>query len=124
MYAGEPGMNNRNFTRVNCSVSASIRYGIEVVLCNTDNVSLHGMYLKTDHDIPLDAPVNVTVYHTNQISLKANAKVVRKESNGVGLQIDNLNVNSFVQLRNLVTERCSDKGAVMQETFKMLKCIY
>jgi hypothetical protein len=82
------------------------------------------MYLKTDHDIPLNAPVNVTVYHTNQISLKANAKVVRKEANGVGLQIDNLNVNSFVQLRNLVTERCSDKGAVMQETFKMLKCIY
>ncbi|MFZ4855287.1 MAG: PilZ domain-containing protein [Desulfuromonadaceae bacterium] len=117
-------MDNRNFTRVNCSVKASVRYGIEVVDCNTDNVSLHGMHLKTDHDIPLNIPLNVTVFHANQISLKVNAKAVRKEANGVGLQINNLNVNSFVQLRNLVTEHCSDKGAVMQETFKMLKCIY
>lgn len=124
MLWGSQEMNNRNFTRVNCSVKASVRYGIEVVDCSTDNLSLHGMYLKTDQDIPLNVPLNVTVYHTNQVSLKVNAKVVRKEMNGVGLQINNLNVNSFVQLRNLVTENCSDKGAVMQETFKMLKCIY
>ena len=116
-------MNNRNFTRVNYSVGASIRYGNEVVLCNSDNLSIHGMFLKTDHDIPLNIPVNVTVYHSNQVSLKVNAKVVRREDTGVGLQINNLDVNSFVPLRNIVTENCSDKGTVMQETFKMLKCI-
>jgi hypothetical protein len=118
------GMDNRNFTRVNYSAGASVRYGIEVALCNTGNLSLHGMYLKTDHDIPLNAPVNVTLYHSSQEPLKVNAKVVRKEVTGVGLQINNLNVKSFVQLRNIVTEHSSDKGAVMQETFKMLKCIY
>ena len=117
-------MDNRNFTRVNYSVGASVRYGNEVVLCNTDNLSIHGMFLKTDHDIPLNIPVNVTVYHSNQVSLKVNAKVVRREDYGIGLQIKNQNVNSFVQLRNIVTENCSDKGVVMQETFKMLKCIY
>ncbi|MEI6825716.1 MAG: PilZ domain-containing protein [Desulfuromonadales bacterium] len=117
-------MDNRNFTRVTCSANASIRYGAEVVLCDIDNMSLHGMHLKTDHDIPLNVPVNVTVYHSSQAPLKVSAKAVRKEANGVGLQISNLNVNSFVQLRNLITEHCSDKGAVMQETFKMLKCIY
>ena len=117
-------MDNRNFTRVNYSVGASVvMYGNEVVLCHTDNLCLHGMFLKTDHDIPLNIPVNVTVYHSNQVSLKVNAKVVRREDHGVGLQINNLNVNSFVQLRNIVTENCSNKGAVMQETFKMLKCI-
>jgi hypothetical protein len=117
-------MNSRDFTRVNYTVGASIRYGNEVVLCNTCNLSLHGMYLKTDHEIPLNIPINVTVYHSNQSSLKVNAKVVRKEGDGIGLQINNLNVNSFVQLRNIVTENSDDKGAVMQETFKMLKCIY
>ena len=117
-------MDGMDFTRVNYSVKASVRYGIEVVDCNSDNLSLRGMYLKTDYDIPLNVPLNVTVYHTNQISLKVNAKAVRKEANGFGLQITSLNVNSFVQLRNLVTDHCSDKGAVMQETFKMLKCIY
>jgi hypothetical protein len=93
-------------------------------MCNTDNLSLRGMFLKTDHDIPLNVPVHVTVYHSNMASLKVNAKAVRKEGNGFGMQIHNLNVNSFVQLRNIVTENSPDQGKVMQETFKMLKCIY
>jgi hypothetical protein len=81
------------------------------------------MYLKTEHEIPLDIPVNVTVYHSNMSSLKVNARVVRREESGVGLQINNLNVNSFVQLRNIVSDIIKDQGAVMQETYKMLKCI-
>lgn len=117
-------MNARHFTRVNYAVGASIRYGNEVVMCNTDNLSLRGMYLSTNHEIPLNIPVHVTVYHSNQPAFKVNAKVVRREANGVGLQIHNLNVNSFVQLRKIVTDNSTDQGAVMQETFRMLKCIY
>jgi hypothetical protein len=116
-------MDNRHFTRVNYTVGASITYGNEMVFCNTDNMSLRGMYLKTEHEIPLNIPVHVTVYHSSQSSLKLNAKVVRREENGVAVQINNLNVDSFVQLRNIVTENSSDQGAVLQETFKMLNCI-
>jgi hypothetical protein len=117
-------MKNRDFTRINYSVGASIKYGNNVVMCNTDNLSLRGIYLKTDHEVPLNTPVNVTVYHSNQSSLKFSARVVRSEANGVGVQIDNLNVNAFVQLRNIVSENSNDQGMVMQETYKMLKCIY
>jgi hypothetical protein len=116
-------MNNRHFTRVNYAVGASITYGNEMVFCNTDNVSLRGMYLKTEHEIPLNIPVSVTVYNSNQSSLKINAWVVRKENNGVGLQINNMNVNSFVQLRNIVTENSNNQDAILQETYKMLECI-
>lgn len=117
-------MNNRNFIRVNYTVGASIQYGNEMVICKTDNLSLRGMYLKTEHEIPVNIPVQVTVYNSNQSSLKFNAKVVRKEGTGIGLQIHSLNVVSFVQLRNIITENSRDSGAVMQETFKMLKYIY
>jgi hypothetical protein len=116
-------MDNRQFTRVNYSVGASISFGNEVVFCNTDNLSLRGMYLKTGHEIPLNIPVHVTVYHSNMSSLKVNACVVRSEESGVGLQINNLNVNSFVQLRNIITENSTDQDAVLQETYKMLECI-
>lgn len=117
-------MNNRHFTRVKYSVGASISYGNEVLFCNTDNVSLRGIYLKTDHEIPLNIPVHVTVYNANQPSLRVNARVVRKENNGVGLKINYLDVNSFVQLRKIITEFSNDPGAITQETFKMLKCIH
>jgi hypothetical protein len=117
-------MNNRHFTRVNYSVGASISYGTEVLFCNTDNLSLRGIFLKTDHEIPLDVPVHVTLYNSNQSSLRVNARVVRKASNGVGLKINYLDVNSFVQLRKIITEFSNDPGSITQETFKMLKCIH
>jgi hypothetical protein len=117
-------MNNRNFTRVDYSVGASISFGSDVLMCNTDNLSLRGMYLKTEHEIPLNTPVNVTLYHSNQSSLKVNAKVVRREESGVGLLIDRLNANSFAQLRDIVADNSNNRGAVMQETYKMLQCIY
>jgi hypothetical protein len=116
-------MENRNFTRVNYAVGASISYNNEVVFCNTDNLSLRGMYLKTGHEIPLNTPVNVTVYNSRLSSLKVNALVVRRGENGVGLQINSLNVDSFVQLRNIVTENSNNRGVVLQETYKMLKYI-
>lgn len=117
-------MNTRSFTRVGYSVGASVRYGNNVVIGSTDNISLRGIYLKTDHEIPLNIPVHVTVYSSSQTSLKFNAEVVRREEGGVGLQINNLNVNSFVQLRDIVYEQSNDQGKVMQETYKMLKCIH
>jgi hypothetical protein len=116
-------MKNRKFTRANCSFGASIRYGNELAICNADNLSLHGMYLKTDHDLPLNAPVNVTVYKSNHSSLKVNARVVRKEASGVGIEISSLNANSFAQLRDIVAENSKAPGDVMQETYSMLKCI-
>lgn len=115
--------NNRHFTRVNYSVGASVRYGNNVVIGRTDNLSLRGIYLKTEDEIPLNIPVNVTVYHSSQSSLKFNAKAVRREQYGVGLQIDGLNANSFAQLRDIVAKNSVDSGKVMQETYKMLNCI-
>lgn len=117
-------MNKRHFTRVDYSVGASVSYGNEVFFCNTDNLSLRGVFLKTEHEIPIDIPVHVTIYNSNQSSLRVNARVVRREGNGVGLRINYLDVNSFVQLRKIVTDYSKDPGSITQETFKMLKCIH
>ena len=116
-------MNTRQFTRVKYSVGASITYDSEVFFCNTGNLSLRGVFLKTEYDLPLNIPVDVTVYHSNSTSLKVNACVVWREKDGVGLQINNLDVDSFSQLRDIVTENSIDRGAILQETYKMLKCI-
>ena len=116
-------MNGRNFTRVNCSVGASISYGDDVIACSTGNLSLLGIYLNTEHDLPLNVPVHVTVYHSSQSSFKVNAMVVRKETNGVGLQITKLDAKSFVQLRDIVTDKHNDYMKVMTETLDMVKCI-
>ena len=106
-------MKSRHFPRVNYSVGASIKYGNNVVMCNTDNLSLQGIYLKTDHEIPLNTPVNVTVYQSSQESLKISARVVRKQENGVGVQIDNLSASSFELLSTIVAENSNNHGNII-----------
>ena len=116
-------MTSRDFTRVNYAVGASISYGNQVAICTTGNLSLHGMFLRTGFEPPLNVPVHITVYHSELSSIKVNARVVRRGDNGIGLQITKLNIDSFVQLRDLVAEQSQDQGAILQETYKMLKCI-
>ena len=116
-------MDNRQFTRVNYNVGASITYGEKVILCDADNLSLRGIYLKTKHKIPLNVPVQITLSHSNLSSLKLNAVAVRKEENGVGVQITNLTASSFVQLRNIIIDYTNDPDAALLETYKMLKYI-
>jgi hypothetical protein len=117
-------MNNRNFTRVNYSVGASVHFGSDVVMCNTANLSIHGMYLKTEQDLPLNIPVHVTVHKSNHTSFMVQAEIVRKEANGVGLLIHDLSAHSFAQLRDIVSENSTDYGEIVKETLSMLACIH
>ena len=118
-------MSGREFTRANLLARASIQYGNTVVDGHTENISLRGMFIETNDDIPLNTPVDVAVdLRSSYSSFNINAKVVRKTANGVGLQMYKLSVDSFVRLRDIVVAKSEDPGKVMQETFKMLKCIY
>jgi len=116
-------MNTRNFIRVNYAVGASISFGSQVAICTTSNLSLRGMYLRTGFAVPVNVPVNITVYHSDRSSFKVNAKVVRQGDQGIGIQITGLNVESFVRLRDLVAQQSHEEGIVLRETFKMLKYI-
>ena len=114
----------RVFTRVNCSVKASIRYDDNVINCDIKTLSLQGMFLKTDHFIPLNAQVNITVYLSGQSTFDVTAKVVSTEPDGVCVKIDSLSINSFSQLRDIVSVNSNDYEKVIQETFGMVKRIH
>ena len=82
------------------------------------------MYVKTDHDIPLGHPLDVTVYPTSKTSFTLQASAVRQEDAGLGMQILGMDVLSFVFLRNTVTQQCNDHDKVMRETFKVIRYIH
>lgn len=117
-------MEKRNFTRVDFSVWASIKFEDQVFFGDIDNVSLQGLFFKTDQEVPLNISVGVTVYNTSNSSFFLNARVVRREKNGVGMQIQKIDANSFISLRNIVAMHCNDQDVVMRETYKMAGCIH
>jgi hypothetical protein len=116
-------MEKRNFTRVEISECASVRHEGQVFFCDTLNVSLQGLYIKTDQELPLYAKVEITVYNSPDSSFRLNANVVRCEEMGMGIQIQEIDVHSFVQLRDLVTMKCNDQDNIMRETYRMAGCI-
>ena len=117
-------MEQRNFTRVNFSAAAAIRCKDQVFLGDIANVSLQGLFIKTNGKIPLNLPVDVTVYTYPKISFHLHADVVRQEWNGLGIRINKIDMQSFTLLRNVVAMQSDDHDAIINETFEMSSCIH
>jgi len=116
-------MEKRNFTRVALSECASVKHDDQVFFCDIENVSLQGLFVKTYQEIPLHTAVEITVYHPPASSFRLQAKVVRCEDSGVGLQVKGIDVNSFVRLRDVIEMGCNDHERIMNETYRMAGCI-
>jgi len=116
-------MNYRNFTRVDISEFASVKQGERIFFGNVINVSLQGLYVKTHEEIPLNIPLEVTVYHTPNNSIRLLANVVRQDVSGVGIQIKEMDTNSFVKLKNVIEEHCDDLELILHETIKVASSI-
>jgi len=116
-------MNYRNFTRVDISEFASLKHGERIFFGNVKNISLQGLYVKTHEEIPVDIPVEVTVYHCPNNSIRLLANVVRQDVSGVGIQIREMDTNSFVKLKNVIEEQCDDLEFILHETIKVASCI-
>jgi len=118
-------LRSRAFTRVNAAVGATISFGTDMIQCVTENLSLQGFYLRTSKSIPLHQPVKVTLYDHQSPSVQVSANVVRQDATGgLGVKISSIDVNSFVYLRNVISQQCNDFNGIMSETYKMVDCIH
>ena len=71
-------MEKRNFTRVSFSAGVAIRCNGQVILGDISNVSLQGLFIKTNAAIPTNMPVEVTVYPYPKKTFSLHADVVRR----------------------------------------------
>lgn len=116
-------MKKRCFTRVDFSECASVKHDDQVFFCDTQNVSLQGLFIKTCQELPLNTAVEITIYRSPDSSFRLNAKVVRCDQMGLGMQIKRIDAHSFVHLRDVVAMQCNDQDLIMRETYMMAKCI-
>jgi hypothetical protein len=116
-------MKKRYFTRVEFSECASVRHDGQVFFCDIKNVSLQGLYIKTDQELPLNTTVEITVYHSPVSSFRLNANVVRSDNIGLGMQIKQIDAHSFVRLQDVVAKHSNDQDLIMRETHRMARCI-
>ena len=116
-------MEKRNFTRVDFSECASVKHKDQIFFADIQNMSLQGVYIKTNQEIPLNSTVELTVYRPPNSSFRYHASVVRCDDTGLGMQLKGMDVNSFVHLRDIVALQCNDHDLVTSETYRMSSCI-
>jgi len=110
----------REFTRVPSEVSAEIICsGRPALSGRADNISMKGVYVLTDQDIPAGTECRIVLYlgKTNSaLSIKGNGAVVRKDDHGVAIEIRSIEgIESFCHLKNLVLYNAPDPEQVGEE---------
>jgi hypothetical protein len=93
----------RQFERVDCRTTALITYQGRAFRGEVENLSLKGLFVKTDQKIDLNETVQVTVYFngdSGDLSFGIEGKVVRCDEQGIGLSFQKIDTKSLVHTLN------------------------
>jgi hypothetical protein len=89
------------------SANAQISQGDSSFEGKVENLSLKGLFVRTEKQLPLDEEVIVTLMFSGSsanLSLRLVAKVVRVSDDGIGLNFDKVSIDS---LEHTLAGQCS-----------------
>jgi hypothetical protein len=82
------------------------------------DLSTGGMLFQTDGAIPVDEVVQVSLFlygTSSNLSLNISGKVVRKSESGTAIKFTELDLDSFIHLRNIVSRNAFDEQKIVME---------
>lgn len=118
-------MEKRHFRRVFFRTEAIVHHGDKTFTGEVSDLSLRGMFVKSPHGIPLGESVKAKILlsgSTSELSIQVDGTVVRHQGeDGVGIEFHEMDVDSFVHLRNVVIYNSGDATQVMDEFMSFMK---
>ena len=113
----------RDFTRVLFTSDALIKLDNQTINGQVADVCLKGLRINTSVTIPNDSRIMVTIFPSQAPNVTFDAKVVWAEQSEMGVEIARMPVESFSWLRSVVTNRALDPEGVINEVYKVARCI-
>lgn len=112
----------RDFSRVAIEYKATMSISGVIINGQVMNLSMKGAFFISNSHIPKDAIVQLTVaiQEDPAISISGKGKVVRLAENGVGVEITELDIDSYMELKNILTYNSQDSSLVEQEIIKSI----
>ncbi|GAM08902.1 pilZ domain protein [Geobacter sp. OR-1] len=93
----------------------------------SENLSLYGIYIKANEKFDVDAVVELTIYlpesgeaMNDDNYIDVNSIVVRQDPDGIGCEFRQVDVDAFLNLKNVISSRCENKTLVMDEFYSYL----
>ncbi len=113
-------MEKRKFERVDLRTEAIVRHRDVTFRGEVQNLSLKGLFVRTDQKIPLNEKVDVAMlFHgsSSELSFNLEASVVRATGEGIGLNFRKIDIDSLVRAETAATAGASDRQQVIEEFY-------
>jgi hypothetical protein len=111
-------MERRSFTRVLFRTEAVIEYDDKSVRSSIENMSLKGMFLKTMEDLPVNQLLDMKILlsgSSSELSIRLKGKIIRREVDGLAVQFDGMDLDSFIHLKNVIAYNAESEEKIMNE---------
>jgi len=111
-------MEKRHFSRVEYHVHAVISCDGETIQADVENLSLKGMLVHSDRQLPLGRMADITISLSDvspPIVIRLKGEVVRSQNWELGFNFERIELDSFMHLRNIVAICKGDADSVMDE---------
>lgn len=111
-------MSMRKFSRVPFQVLATVSAGGRSFKGQVENLSMNGLFLLTGERLPLGEPVEIELLLagvTPELKIACSGHVSRLQDNGIGLQFEKVDLDSYTHLKNIIAYNTADPDKVMDE---------
>lgn len=112
-------MEKRKFERVDLRTEAVVRHRDLTFRGEVENLSLKGLFVRTDQKIPLHEKVDVAMFFqgsSSELSFSLEANVVRATDQGIGLNFRKIDIDSLVR-SDVLSSAAGDRQQVIEEFY-------
>lgn len=117
-------MEKRKNRRVPFEVAATVLGGPIGINGTVDNLSMTGMFLNTRERLSGDSALQVSITLTGSssaLSIECKGRALRQTETGIAIEFREMDLDSFIHLRNIVANNSGDADAVYNEYYESIK---
>ena len=114
----EDQMERRKNRRVPFQVIATVQTGPISTNGMVDNLSMKGMFLSTREILSSGSPLEISIIlsgSSSLLSIKLKGRVVRQTEAGIAIEFQEMDLDSFTHLRNIIAQNTDDADAAYAE---------
>jgi len=111
-------MEKRKNERIPYKTYSVITYNNKTIQSPIDNISLEGIRINSTEHLNPGSICNITVVlegEATRMTATLTGKVTRSEKNSIALQFTDVSTDSFVHLRNIISNRTMDVDKITKD---------
>ncbi len=117
-------MDKRRTTRVPFNIESAVKYQDKTIKGEAVNLSLKGMMFKSSEEIPLNTALDIVIFltgSTSRLTINLKGIVVRIDKMGTAIEFEEIDIDSFIHLKNIVAYNDGNQDKIMDEFYKTMK---